>query len=128
VAGDSVDEGMQRYRRLHGTATTWETRERVVVAPHRGPRGETLIRRGARIAARATGGDLLAVHISAATAWPVPASPNWLSSGCSSSPWAAATLDHRDDVSTGPRLRRANNATQIVIGASRRKSTRRRHK
>ena len=42
---------------------TWETRERVVVALTGGPEGETLLRRGARIAARATGGELLAVHV-----------------------------------------------------------------
>ncbi len=61
---DSVDEGMQRYREQHGIAATWETRERVVVALTGGPEGETLIRRAARIAARASGGELLAVHIS----------------------------------------------------------------
>src|SRR6202044_2127441 len=60
---DSVDAGLQRYREQHGIAATWETRERVVVALTGGPEGETLIRRAARIAARATGGDLLAVHI-----------------------------------------------------------------
>ena len=42
---------------------TWETRERVVVALTGGPEGETLLRRGARIAARAVGGELLAVHV-----------------------------------------------------------------
>ena len=36
---------------------TWETRERVVVALTGGPEGETLIRRAARIAARATAGN-----------------------------------------------------------------------
>src|SRR6201995_4180972 len=60
---DSVDEGLQRYREQHGINQTWETRERVVVALTGGPEGETLLRRGARIAARATGGELLAVHV-----------------------------------------------------------------
>ena len=60
---DRVEEGLQRYREQHGIAGTWETRERVVVALTGGPEGETLIRRAARIAARATGGDLLAVHV-----------------------------------------------------------------
>ena len=60
---DSVEEGMQRYREQHGITATWETRERVVVALTGGPEGEALIRRAARIAARATGGDLLAVHV-----------------------------------------------------------------
>ena len=36
----------------------------MVVALTGGPEGETLIRRGARIAARSAGGELLAVHVS----------------------------------------------------------------
>ena len=60
---DKVDEGLQRYRAEHGIQGTWEARERVVVALTGGAEGETLIRRGARIAARSTGGDLLAVHV-----------------------------------------------------------------
>ena len=50
---DTVDEGLQRYRDEHDIKQTWETRERVVVALTGGPEGETLIRRAARIAARA---------------------------------------------------------------------------
>ena len=60
---DKVDDGLLNYRQQHGIADTWETRERVVVALTGGPEGETLIRRGARIAARATGGELMAVHV-----------------------------------------------------------------
>ena len=60
---DKVDEGLQRYREAHDIRDTWEARERVVVALTGGPEGETLIRRAARIAARSTGGDLLAVHV-----------------------------------------------------------------
>ncbi|MDP9116774.1 MAG: DUF4118 domain-containing protein [Actinomycetota bacterium] len=61
---DQVEEGMQRYREQHGITGTWETRERVVVALTGGPEGDALIRRAARIAARTAGGDLLAIHIS----------------------------------------------------------------
>src|SRR6201993_1338632 len=60
---DKVDEGLQRYREAHGIHGTWEARERVVVALTGGPEGDTLIRRAARIAARSSGGDLLAVHV-----------------------------------------------------------------
>src|SRR6202042_3265360 len=63
---DKVDEGLQRYRAQHGIQGTWEARERVVVALTGGEEGETLIRRGARIAARSTGGDLLAGHVTRA--------------------------------------------------------------
>src|ERR1700735_2383030 len=60
---DKVDEGLQKYRAEHDTTATWEARERVVVALTGGPEGDTLIRRAARIAARSSGGDLLAVHV-----------------------------------------------------------------
>ncbi|MGN6206133.1 ATP-binding protein [Humibacter sp.] len=60
---DEVDSALQTYRREHGIEGKWEARERVVVALTGGPEGETLLRRGARIAARSSGGDLLAVHV-----------------------------------------------------------------
>jgi two-component system sensor histidine kinase KdpD len=58
-----VEEGLQRYRDEHGITGTWETRERVVVALTGGPEGEAIIRRAARIAAHTAGGDLLAIHV-----------------------------------------------------------------
>ena len=61
---DEVDSALKAYRAEHGIDSKWEARERVVVALTGGPEGETLIRRGARIAARAAGGDLLVVHVS----------------------------------------------------------------
>ena len=60
---DKVDEALQLYREQHAIDETWEARERVVVALTGGPEGETLIRRAARVAARSSGGDLLAVHV-----------------------------------------------------------------
>ena len=51
------------YRAEQGITGTWQARERVVVALTGGPEGETLLRRGARIAARSAGGELLAVHV-----------------------------------------------------------------
>src|SRR5262245_28151888 len=61
---EQVDAQLDRYRAEKGIAAAWETRERVVVALTGGPEGDTLIRRAARIAARNTGADLLAVHVS----------------------------------------------------------------
>ncbi len=119
---DSVDEGLQRYREQQGIATTWETRERVVVALTGGPEGETLIRRAARIAARASGGELLAVHIIR-------------SDGLAGAMVSALTQQRTlvetlggsyhsivgDDIPTALlEFAQANNATQIVVGASRR--------
>ena len=60
---DRVDEGLERYRREHGITGTWAARERIVVALTGGPEGPLLLRRGARIAGRVTGRDLVAVHI-----------------------------------------------------------------
>ena len=60
---DKVDDELDSYREQHEISATWETRERVVVALTGGPEGDTLIRRAARIAARAKGAELLAVHV-----------------------------------------------------------------
>jgi two-component system sensor histidine kinase KdpD len=59
---DRVDEGLHDYRERHGIAEPWETKERVVVALTGSPRGERLIRRGARMSARARA-ELVGVHI-----------------------------------------------------------------
>ena len=59
---DRVDEGLADYRDRHSISETWETRERVVVALTGAPGGEQLIRRGARMAARSHA-DLVGVHV-----------------------------------------------------------------
>jgi len=60
---DRVEEGLQRYRVAHGIAAQWETSERIVVGISGGPGDEAVIRRAARIAARSPGSELLAVHV-----------------------------------------------------------------
>ena len=60
---DEVDSALRSYRAEQGIEGSWQARERVVVALTGGPEGETLLRRGARIAARSAGGELLAVHV-----------------------------------------------------------------
>ncbi|RXZ67744.1 ATP-binding protein [Agromyces albus] len=60
---DEVDSALKAYRAEHGIDRKWEARERVVVALTDGPEGETLLRRGARIASRSSGGELIAVHV-----------------------------------------------------------------
>ena len=119
---DKVDEGLQRYRAAHGIHDTWEARERVVVALTGGPEGDTLIRRAARIAARSAGGDLLAVHVTRAD-------------GLTGADPAALAEQRRLAESLGGtyhqvvgdnipeallEFARAENATQLVLGASRR--------
>jgi two-component system, OmpR family, sensor histidine kinase KdpD len=119
---DKVDEGLQRYRAAHDIHGTWEARERVVVALTGGPEGETLIRRAARIAARSSGGDLLAVHVTK-------------SDGLTGANPAALAAQRRLVESLGGSYHqvvgdnvpealltfaRAENATQLVLGVSRR--------
>ena len=58
---DRVDEALARYREDNSIEHAWPTRERVVVALSGGKEGEVLLRRGARIAKRGVGGELLAV-------------------------------------------------------------------
>jgi len=60
---DEVDTALRAYREEHGIKTSWEARERIVVALTGGPEGDTLLRRGARIAQRSGGGQLFAVHV-----------------------------------------------------------------
>jgi two-component system sensor histidine kinase KdpD len=60
---DEVDSALKRYRAEKGIENVWNARERVVVALTGGKEGDTLLRRGARIASRSSGGELFAVHV-----------------------------------------------------------------
>ena len=117
-----VDDQLDRYRAEHGIASTWETRERVVVAVTGGAEGDTLIRRAARIAARNTAADLLAVHVTSADGL-TGADPANLARQRALVESLGGTYHQivGDDV---PRalldFARAENATQLVLGASRR--------
>ena len=119
---DKVDEGLQRYRAQQGIAGTWEARERVVVALTGGPEGEALIRRAARIAARSAGGDLLALHVSRSDGL-TGASPAALAAQRHLVETLGGTYHQvvGDDVADALlTFARAENATQLVLGASRR--------
>jgi two-component system sensor histidine kinase KdpD len=59
---DQVDTALAKYRNDHAIRDTWEARERTVVSVTGGPESETLIRRAKRIASR-LGGDLAVVHV-----------------------------------------------------------------
>ncbi|WP_188196052.1 sensor histidine kinase [Nonomuraea sp. SYSU D8015] len=121
VAG-KVDEQLDRYRAEHGIAGTWEARERVVVALTGGPEGDTLVRRAARIAARTKGADLLAVHVTHSDGL-AGADPANLARQRALVESMGGTYHQvvGDDI---PRalldFARGVNATQLVLGASRR--------
>jgi two-component system, OmpR family, sensor histidine kinase KdpD len=120
---DQVEEGMQRYREQHGITGTWETRERVVVALTGGPEGDALIRRAARIAERSVGGELLAVHVTRSDGLTEPgvaalAAQRTLVESLSGSYHSIVG----DDVPQALiEFARSVDATQIVLGASRRR-------
>ena len=119
--GDRVDEALADYRARHGIAEPWETRERVLVALTGSSDGERLIRRAARIAQRSKG-DLVGVHVIPQDGLAAP---------------SAALLEEQRELldelggtyhevvggDIGAALldaARSLNATQIVMGASRR--------
>jgi two-component system sensor histidine kinase KdpD len=119
---DRVDEGLQRYRAEHGIRGTWETRERVVVALPGGPEGETLIRRAARIAARSPGSDLLALHVTRSDGL-TSADPGALEAQRQLVESLGGTYHQvaGDDIPEALiAFARAENATQLVLGATRR--------
>ncbi len=59
---DRVEESLTTYLETHGIGKTWETRERVVVGITGRAGGDVVIRRAARMAGR-VGGDLIGVHV-----------------------------------------------------------------
>ncbi|MFG6194292.1 DUF4118 domain-containing protein [Nonomuraea sp. JJY05] len=121
VAG-KVDDQLDRYRAEHGIATTWEARERVVVALTGGPEGDTLVRRAARIAARTKGADLLAVHVTSADGL-TGADPAGLARRRTLVESMGGSYHQvvGDDIPQALLdFARGVNATQLVLGASRR--------
>lgn len=119
---DEVDQALQRYRAQHGIDASWEARERVVVTLTGGREGETLLRRGARIAARSSGGELLAVHVTTQDGLR-SADPGALARQRALVEELGGTFHQvvGDDVPEAlVGFARAVNATQVVIGASRR--------
>jgi two-component system sensor histidine kinase KdpD len=116
---DRVDDALEEYRERHGITEPWETRERVVVAITGAPSADALVRRAARIAQRAHG-ELLGVHVR---------SDDGLVGD--------DTIDHQrrlleemggtyhetagNDIAAAlVEFARAENATQLVLGASQR--------
>lgn len=119
---DEVDTALQTNRAEHGINSKWEARERVVVALTGGPEGDTLIRSGARIAARPVGGDLIAAHVISQDGLTAP-HPGALAARRALVEELGGSYHQvvGDDI---PRalvdFARAANATQLVIGVSRR--------
>lgn len=118
---DQVDTALAKYRAENKITDMWEARERVVVAVTGGPESETLVRRASRIASKSSA-ELMVVHVVRGDGL----------AGLSESRMAkirelATSLDASlhtvvgDEVPTALlEFAREMNATQLVIGTSRR--------
>lgn len=119
---DEVDSALKLYRAEHNIEGSWQARERIVVALTGGPEGETLIRRGVRIAARSAGAEVLAVHVSGQDGLRSP-TPGALAAQRALVESLGGTYHQvvGDDVPHAlVEFARSVDATQLVIGASRR--------
>jgi two-component system sensor histidine kinase KdpD len=118
---DQVDAALAKYRADKRITDTWEARERVVVAVTGGPESETLVRRASRIAAKSSA-ELMVVHVLRGDGLSGTSTPR-----ISKVRELAISLDASmhivagDDVPTALLdFAREMNATQLVIGTSRR--------
>ncbi len=121
---DRVDEYLNAYRSEHQVSTIWGSRERIVVGLTGGPEGRTLIRRAARLAEKGAGGEVLAVYIARSDGL-TSASPKELAVQRTLVEDLGGTFHHvvGDDIPAALLdFARGVNATQIVLGVSRRKS------
>ncbi|MFF7609950.1 ATP-binding protein [Streptomyces parvulus] len=121
---DRADEYLQQYRSEHRVSKIWGSRERIVVGLTGGPEGRTLIRRAARLAEKGAGGEVLAVYIARSDGL-TSASPKELALQRTLAEDLGGTFHHvlGDDIPAALLdFARGVNATQIVLGSSRRKT------
>ena len=118
---DQVDAALAKYRAENAITDTWEARERVVVAVTGGPESATLIRRASRIASKASA-ELMVVHVVRGDGL-AGVSASEMGKVRTLAAAIGATLHSvvGDDVpATLLDFARSANATQLVLGTSRR--------
>lgn len=120
---DRVDEGLESYRAQHEIDSTWAARERVVVPVSGGPESVTLMRRAARIAGRRAGGEWSALYVTRRDGLTgiAPARLAQLRTKAEELGGTFHTAVGDDPATAILDFARAENATQIVLGASRRR-------
>lgn len=121
---DRVDEGLARYRTDHDIESTWATRERIVVPVSGGPESTTLMRRAARVSSRRAGGEWVALYVTQQDGLS-GISPDRLAELRAKTEHMGGTFHTvvGDDVADAILdFARADNASQIILGASRRGS------
>ena len=119
---DRVDEGLDRYRDEHGIDSTWAARERIVVAVTGGPESEVLLRRAARIASRIGGGEWMALYVTRGDGLVQmdPARLHKLHVMTEDMGGTFHTVVGDNTATAILEFAKAENATQVLIGASRR--------
>jgi two-component system, OmpR family, sensor histidine kinase KdpD len=118
---DQVDAALAKYRADKKITATWEARERVVVAVTGGPESETLVRRASRIASKSSA-QLMVVHVVRGDGLS-GVSPREMGKvrELATSLGATVHIVVGDDVSAALLdFARETNATQLVLGTSRR--------
>jgi two-component system sensor histidine kinase KdpD len=118
---DQVDTALAKYRTDKNITDTWEARERVVVAVSGGPESETLVRRASRIASR-SGADLKVLHVIQGDGLIAisPQQKKVVRELAASLGATMHTVVGEDVAATLLDFARSNNATQVVLGTSRR--------
>ena len=116
---DRVDEELAAYRQRYGIEEPWETKERIVVAVTGAPGTEHLLQRASRMAARVNG-ELIGVHVRATDGY-----AHDPTAGLDTQRGLLTELGGRYAEVTGADVAqalvnfgRAENATQLVMGAS----------
>lgn len=119
---DRVDEGLERYREQHDIKGTWATRERIVAAITGGPESVTLMRRAARIASRRAGGEWQALYVTRhdGLSGVAPDRLAALRAKAQDLGGSFHTIVGDDAAEAILEFARAENANQVIIGASRR--------
>ncbi|WP_245909033.1 sensor histidine kinase [Mycobacterium neglectum] len=118
---DQVDAALEKYREDNQITATWEARERVVVAVTGGAESETLMRRASRIASKSSA-ELMVVHVVRGDGLSGVSAPQ-MGSVRELAVSLGATLHTvvGDDVPSALLdFARDENATQLVLGTSRR--------
>ncbi|WP_067548243.1 sensor histidine kinase [Nocardia crassostreae] len=118
---DQVDAALAKYREDHKITDTWEARERVVVAVTGGPESETIVRRASRIAAKSSA-ELVLVHVVRGDGLAGVSTQrlNRLRDLATSLDASLHTVTGEDVPTTLLDFARQANATQLVLGTSRR--------
>jgi two-component system sensor histidine kinase KdpD len=118
---DRVDDELHDYRERHGIEGPWETKERVVVSLTGAPGGDDLVRRAARMATRAKA-ELVGVHVQLDTGLSASSSEGMARHRALLEELGGRYVEvvGSDVPKALVSVARAENATQLVLGASRR--------